>query len=110
MVAVLRPCVQGGNDEILRAIRRNELRQPAFHTGCWLSMDAQSTQPGQTECMQTIEKTHRLKRRTVPGPYEEAGCLNLLVDHISLNQLIAGFDLEPKPAASAIFKSHSWPD
>ena len=34
-------------DEILSAIGTNELRQPAFHAGCWLSMSTRGTQPGQ---------------------------------------------------------------
>jgi len=42
-------------DEILTAMGTDELRQPAFHAGCWLSMGTRGTQPGQTECMQTIE-------------------------------------------------------
>ena len=46
-------------DEILNAIGTNELHQPAFHPGCWLSMGTRTTQPGQTQCMQTIEQVLR---------------------------------------------------
>lgn len=42
-------------DEMLNAIGMGELPQPAFHPGCWLSMGTRTTQPGQIECMQTIE-------------------------------------------------------
>jgi hypothetical protein len=46
-------------DEILNAIGTGRLPEPAFHPGCWLSMGTRGTQPGQTECMQTIEKVLR---------------------------------------------------
>jgi len=43
-------------DEILNAIGTGELPQPAFHSGCWLSMGKRTTQPGHKECMQIIEQ------------------------------------------------------
>lgn len=46
-------------DEILNAIGTGELPQPAFHPGCWLSMGTRTTQPGQIECMRTIEHVLR---------------------------------------------------
>jgi len=74
-IASLQSCDNGVPvtiDEILRAIGRNELQQPAFHAGCWLSMSTQSTQPGQTECMQTIE--------TVLQSYRDRGSLESLIE------------------------------
>jgi|GEM_PF-552805 len=44
-------------DQILDAIGRGKLPDPAFHAGCWHSMGTKTTQPRQPEAMQVIEET-----------------------------------------------------
>ncbi|TKJ43339.1 hypothetical protein CEE36_04725 [candidate division TA06 bacterium B3_TA06] len=44
-------------DQILDAIGRGKLPDPAFHSGCWHPMGTKTTQPRQPEAMQVIEET-----------------------------------------------------